>query len=99
MFGLQLLKSSHAYRIGSLQIYQNDCFSGTTFSTHQDRLASVFINYRPEVSATAKRWGLSSPKAAPLYCCIIWTSYKCGNLRKGFTAIKIFPVYVCKEQV
>lgn len=47
------------------------------------------------MSATAKRWGLSSPNAAPLYCSIIWMSYKCGSLRKGFTAIKIFPVYVC----
>nr|GEW01260.1 myosin-11-like isoform X1 [Tanacetum cinerariifolium] len=45
-----------------------------------------------ESSATAKRCGLSSPKAVPLYCSIIWTSYKCGSLLNGFTAIRMFPV-------
>ena len=50
------------------------------------------FKYLYAASATAKGCGLSSPKAAPLYCAIMWLSYRCGNLVKGFTAINILPV-------
>lgn len=47
-----------------------------------------------DASATAKTCGLSSPNGAPLYCSIIWESYKCGSFVNGLTAIKMLPVYV-----
>ncbi|CAD5320090.1 unnamed protein product [Arabidopsis thaliana] len=65
----------------------------SALSTNQNGLASCLINHRPSImKAFANRCGLSSPNAAPLYCSIIWTLYKCGSLWNGFTAIKMFPV-------